>query len=168
MAEERIGTTQHWILIHTYLKTTKKKLPDDWKRPRLMESKKLGAFFWRGLYKSEVFLNYFQLERGYKMPQWIWDQGDYPIKVDAMAEYFDGRGQHISSEARAAGRNYTEADYIRDTQRKKAVASYTRTKANMVKKGLIEVEPGLGPNAERITLTKAGKAKAKEIIESEK
>jgi hypothetical protein len=34
----------------------------------------------------------------------------------------------------------------------------------MEQKGLLGLEPGFGPNAERITLTKAGKAKAQEII----
>jgi hypothetical protein len=154
IAKERTGKVQRWILIHTYLKTTKKKLPDDWRLPNLMESKKLDAYFWTGLYKSEVLLNYFKLEPGYKKQHLVWSHGDYPIKADPMAEYFDRLGPHI----------LPEADFLKTAQRDKAVVSSARTKSNMEQKGLLGLEPGFGPNAERITLTKAGKAKAQEII----
>jgi hypothetical protein len=170
MAKERIGKIQRWILIHTYQKTTYKKLPDDWKFPPKMEPHDLGAFFWSGLYRAEVLLNYFKLIPARKQPRWVWPRGihEEPLRVNDMAMYFDnGYTSDIDRrdperEKKLKKRGETEA------MRCKAFVSFSRVKTNMRQKGLIEIEPCLGSNAERITLTKAGKAKAKEIIEREK
>ncbi len=69
--------------------------------------------------------------------------------------------------AYAAGQRDFGENYAQE-QRDKAVVSYARTKSNMEQKGLLDLEPGFGPNAERITLTEAGKAKAQEIIDRAK
>jgi len=157
MAKERIGKIQRWILIYSYKKTVKRQLPDDWKLPYRIQSDQFDEPFWKHLYKSEVMLNYFEIEPSrHAVARWVWNYRDTPVKVDPMAEYFDGM---------RPSRRSREHEYRREAKRKKATVSYVRTKATMVNKGLIKVEPGLGPNTDRITLTRAGKMKAKELIE---
>ena len=167
MAKERIGKIQRWILIHTYLKTTKQELPDDWKFPPKMELQELGALFWSGLFKSEVMLNYFKLTPARKKPQWVWPRGTHeePLRVADMAMYFDnGYTSDIDRRDPEREKKLKKRGEIAATN-SKAFVSYPRVKTNMEQKGLIETGSLHGPNAERITLTKAGMAKAKEIIE---
>ena len=91
MAKERIGKIQRWILIYSYKKTVKRQLPDDWKLPYRIQSDQFDEPFWKHLYKSEVMLNYFELEPSrHAVARWVWNYGDTPVKVDPMAEYFDG------------------------------------------------------------------------------
>ena len=170
MAKERIGKIQRWVLIHTYQKTTEKNLPDDWKLPPKTESQDLGVLFWGGLFQSEVLFNYFKLIPSRKQPRWVWPRGtqEQPSRVDDMAMYFDnGYTSDIDRRDPEREKKLKKRGEISATH-SKAFVLFLRVKTNMKQKGLIEVEPGCGPNAERITLTKAGKAKAKEIIEREK
>lgn len=58
MGKERIGKLERWILIHTYLKTLLLKLPENWISPNGQGSDE--GFDVRGLFKSEILLNYFK------------------------------------------------------------------------------------------------------------
>ena len=66
----RLGRLQIWILVHAYLKTVKRSLPEGWKSPKTWgrdyESVEWGRRYRRHyedcLLKSEVLLNYYNLE----------------------------------------------------------------------------------------------------------
>ena len=81
MRKTRIGKLERWILFHAYMKTVKKELPGNWKISRAgqfeRESFKRGlrhkenydwSLFWKYLFKSEILLNYFDLELSLKEP----------------------------------------------------------------------------------------------------
>ena len=75
---------------------------------------------------------------------------------DTPADYFKGCGYW--------GDFTLEVDARRsEARRNRALATYSRTKNHMVKKGLIKTKSGKGPNTEGIALTAKGKKKAQKI-----
>ena len=57
---------KEWILLHTYLKTVKNKLPDDWIKPaeyrRIYYETNYRQFYQISLFEEEVLLNYYELK----------------------------------------------------------------------------------------------------------
>ena len=86
LTQIRIGKLERWILIHAYIKTVKKELPENWKLSRkekhlqnwIKESAKKGITskawdkhlkdYWTYIHRSEILLNYFALDVSYKYP----------------------------------------------------------------------------------------------------
>jgi hypothetical protein len=103
MSDNRIGKLENWILIHCYLKTIKKELPNTWKKPRHYdyskeirirnlnssdESIKKSAEFdlktlESYLFKYDILLNYFNLQLSYKEGFW----SEYNEKFKDTREY---------------------------------------------------------------------------------
>ena len=133
-----LGKTERWILIHTYLKIKHNKLSKDW-----LQFKDEGL---KGqLFRSEVMLNYFQLERStHLLFNGYWSE--------KILKYPKG---------------------FKTTKKSKSVyVSYNRTIKSLRTKGYIEtwynLRDGTSEKTEYchsyITLTKAGKVKAKELL----
>lgn len=147
MTKLRTGKFEQWILIHTYQKTIKRKLPKKWDLPRWLDSTDDDTY-WKHLYKSEVLRNFFKLEYSEKKP--------FTEFISTIADYFKGCGFEDDF-SRWVDAQHSEARHNR------ALATYSRTKNRMVEKGLIRTKLGLGPNAEGIALTIKGRKKAKEF-----
>lgn len=130
---------ERWFLIHTYLKTVEGQLPDNWQQ---FEKESLPS----RLYKSEILLNYFQLERS-KLLICI----GYP-------------GEHLKY---PQGFKTTNAY-------KSALASYRRSYKSLNRKGYINgyykdfrgkiTKCSDWGSGSWITLTKFGKVKAEQLI----
>jgi hypothetical protein len=147
MAKDRIGKFERWILLNTYLKTIEQKLPEKWDLPRWMDDYEHETY-WKHLFKSEVLRNFFKLEYSEKK---LTD-----FLKNTPADYFKGCG-YWGDFARQVDSQRSEA------RRNRALATYSRTKNTLVKKGFIKTKPGKGPNAEGIQLTAKGKKKAKKF-----
>jgi hypothetical protein len=158
MAKIRIGKNERWVLIHCYLKTVKREVPDDWKLPRayclpgspctLKDSEFISYddYFWKYLFKSEILLNYFDLK--YSRNRWR----EFPWQ----GEYFKGYGHHQKKDP------WYDWDELRKNI--KAMVSYLRLSRTLTDKGLISVRRNFGPNSDEIELTEAGKVKAESIL----
>ena len=137
MAKERLSKLQRWVLMHTYFKTVKGKLPSKWREPQAAKfpsahEKKYKKEFSQALFKDEILCNYFNLAFSEQM-----ERDPLRFRFPWMSR-FSSIGEDE--------KNYN-----------KAQVTLFRSLANMEKKGLIKRYFG-------ITLTKAGKEKAKEIL----
>jgi len=103
MSKDRLSKLQKWILVHCYLKTIKKQLPDSWKYCRgynyvksSIERRLLSDYdrarqcakidkdrLENYLCRSEILLNYFNLRLSYKEPFW----SGYSDKFETSKEY---------------------------------------------------------------------------------
>ena len=109
----RIGRLERWILIHAYLKK-QDKLPEDWQRPRYYDSVYVISDY---LSKAEILLNYFHLEISQKRPAFR------KPKVAGGDDLLDREHEKFK----------TTPKY------KSALVSYTRTRDQLLSKGLIDI-----------------------------
>ena len=138
MAKERLGKFQKWVLVHAYLKVVKKELPPDWIQPQAAQ-------------------------------QNIWDKEKYLeeysgalFKTEILANYFKLNFLNTSYSKYAKPWKSLFRSIGKDKKpHNNAMVTCSRSLINMAKKGFINWEPG----EVKITLTEAGIAKAKEIIE---
>ena len=149
MAKARLSKFQKWVLIHAYLKTVKKELPPEWTPPQIDQfsmnhSKKRLKEFSQALFKTEILANYFKLNF-VEVTYFDWGGVKWPEFKYPWSSFF-----------RSIGKDKKPHD--------NAMVTCTRSFTNMATKGLIN----WGPWEDRITLTDAGRAKAKELIEREK
>jgi len=148
MAKERLSKFQKWVLVHTYLKTVKKKLPSGWRPPQINQfsvkhRKKHLKEFSQALFKTEILANYFKLNF-VEVKYFEWGGVKWPEFRYPWSSFFRSTGKDKKPH-------------------NKAMVSCSRSFTNLTTKGLIN----WGPTEDRITLTEVGKAKAKEIIERE-
>jgi hypothetical protein len=135
MAKERLSKLQRWVLIHTYLKTVKGNLPSNWREPQ--------ATKFSGSYDKDE-------EKRFRQAL---------FKFEILCNYFN---LPFAEWAERKHLRFPWASYFRSIGEDKkshnqAQVTLFRSLANMEKKGLIQRDNG-------ITLTKAGKNKAEEIL----
>ena len=147
MAKERIGKNERWVLIHCYLKTVERKLPDDWKLPRTISKATMSFEF---LYKSEILLNLFNLEPFKHKTAYYYGE-----------EYFEVTGYGLWENGNYKG--FTAEQKKRGLKAEKARVNYSRIKRQLINKGLIKVKRG-SLNSDGIRLTNKGKLKARQLL----
>lgn len=155
-----LGKTERWVLIHIYRKTVKHTLPDTWRLPerfvpryrlegepetlgplrkKLHVGSPSGKLFWSCLFKAEVLLNLFRLDRSFRLNCFV-----------GYGFYVEGEGYPDNS------------DFTRTTANSAKVA-YSRVKKSLLCKELIQVQRSYDANMEEIRLTKAGRAIAQSL-----
>ena len=150
MSSFRLGKNEKWILIHCYLKTIKRDLPNGWLLPRGYTSYSDNEHFWNYLFKSEILLNLFRLKPSYKYPM-----EEYELYAPE-AEYFRGYGYKDKQ------KHY---DWDEEKRHNSALVRFNCSKNALLRKGLIKVQDNVLPNTLRINLTEEGIKKALTLIE---
>jgi hypothetical protein len=155
---ERLERDEEWLLTQCYAKTVKKKLPDTWRVPRwftwhhkpimLKDADPLPDIFWGSLYKSEVLLNYFDLETSSRQAS--------HYRHPPGSEYFLGADDRIE------GQRHLDEE---EKHRAHAIRMVSMAKENLGKRGLIRIEKA-EPNASKILLTEKGERVAEESYSS--